>query len=973
MGSAFAQERFTRQVSFDIAAQSVEAALLEFSKQADMQVMVGTSSLNGQKTEGVKGKLAVKDALRELLKNTGLEYRTEGNGTVTIRSAAAAKTDARVRPLVEGSRLASRDAAGEAATRDQRTVDRPAAPTMETLDEVVVTGTHLHGVDTGVSIISFSAAEIAQTGYTTVQDWVDTIPQNFAGIPNEESGGVGNFNRGTSINLRGLGTGTTLILINGRRQPASGTDGDFVDISSIPASAIERVEVLTDGASAIYGSDAIGGVVNFILRKDYSGAETKARYASASGGVAEKTASQLFGFDWSNGHALVAYQYYERSSLQYADRSFTATTDKRAFGGDDFRSPSSNPGNILSPETFAPAFAVPPAQDGTGLAPDDLLPGVVNLQNQFEVGDLLPARTMHSAFLTASQQLSNRVSLLLEGRYSQRKSKLHWQSDEQFLTVPSTNAFFVDPFGGSSSIDVLYNFVDDFGGPLTVGESETITGTIGATIDLAAGWKTDAYATLGEESLDFRYSLIDSAALAEALADSNPLTALNPFGDGSHTNPATLASLRRNQAEKSKSTIELLNVLADGPIFPVPGGIAKLAVGADYRSEDLDRGVVNPEHLGRAISSAYAELVLPLVSEMNAQKAIRDFSVSAAGRYERYSDFGSSFNPKVSLRFAPLEIFELRGTWGTSFKAPNLLDLDAQSGAQNSSGLVAIPDPQSAAGFSEVLLRFGGNSALEEQTATTWSAGANLRLGSRTSISATYYSIDYRDRIVQPGPLDTFGILFEEDLWGEIITRDPSREEADAICNEPNFRTPQDACLAVTPAAIIDFRKRNIAATEVRGIDLLLDHTLSTDVGEFALQLNGTYTLNYKTAVSDTSPLVELVDTIDNPVALRIRSTASWSYLGFGASVSLNHTGSYKDTRTMRSIEDWNTFDLRVSYQTPPGTALLDDLELSLSVTNILDELPPFVNTSLGYDVFSASALGRFTGVQVTKGWGAGR
>ncbi|MGH8425366.1 MAG: TonB-dependent receptor plug domain-containing protein, partial [Pseudomonas fluorescens] len=541
--SAFAEDRFSRQVNFDIAAQTVEAALLEFSKQADVQVMVGTSSLNGQKTEGVKGRLSVTQAGEQLLKDTGLEYQAKGN-TVTVRSVKNARADAVPLPRVDGMQLASRNAAAEAASRSSTSNEETYEPSVETLDEILVTGTHIRGQEPPATVLTISPTEIAQTGYATIQDWIDTLPQNFSGVPNEENGGGGNFNKGTSVNLRGLGSGTTLVLVNGRRQPVSGTNGDFVDISTIPASAIERVEILTDGASALYGSDAIGGVVNIILRKDFDGAESKLRYAAADGGVAERTVSQLLGTAWTGGQVLFGYQYYDRDAMEYSDRRFTATTDKRAFGGDDFRSPDSNPGNIYDPFTFIPAYGIPPGQDGRSLTSADLLPGLINLQNQFERAQLLPDRTMHSAFLSASQRLAERFEVFAEGRYSERRSSLLGQSESLPLFVPDSNPFFVEPFGGLPFAFVGYSFADDFGPPQAKGKTKTAHGTVGLSTDLPSNWKATLSTSWGQEKLDYTSSFPDLDAIDVALADPNPETAFNPFGDGSNTNPATLATLR---------------------------------------------------------------------------------------------------------------------------------------------------------------------------------------------------------------------------------------------------------------------------------------------------------------------------------------------------------------------------------------------------------------------------------------------
>ena len=206
------------------------------------------------------------------------------------------------------------------------------------LEEVVVTGTHIRGSQpVGSKVIVIDREDIERSGYGRVQDLLETLPQNFASI-SEDFSGPSNPTQGTEVQLRGLGSGTTLTLINGHRQPTGGTLSAFVDISSIPSSAIERIEILPDGASAIYGSDAIGGVVNIILRKDYEGAETWVRGGSAEGDKDEVQLAQLLGHRWASGNALIGYQYTKQDSLRYGSRDYLATGgDQRRFGGSDWR------------------------------------------------------------------------------------------------------------------------------------------------------------------------------------------------------------------------------------------------------------------------------------------------------------------------------------------------------------------------------------------------------------------------------------------------------------------------------------------------------------------------------------------------------------------------------------------------------------------------------------------------------------
>lgn len=974
-----AQERAERKVQVAIEQQTLADALNEWAKQTGLQLVSPSSEmLNTIVAPRVKGVFTPRGALEQLLKDTPLTYEWVSERAVAIRERSQVMPVALRKTSAEGQQQPFQMAQFSADTADTsaaHTSSSSAAQnrSVETLDEVVVTGTHIRGVTSGTPLLTFSSIELQQTGYIAPQDWIESLPQNFGSAPSEEASGSGNFNRGTGINLRGLGAGATLVLVNGRRQPMSGQNADFVDVSSIPASAIERVEVLTDGASALYGSDAIGGVVNVILRKDFDGAETRVRYASADGGVDEKTASQLFGHTWENGYVLVDYQYYDRGSLLWADRKFSASADKRPLGGSDFRSVESNPGNILDPNTGAPAFAIPAGQDGRSLEAADLLPGVVNLQDLSAGAALLPKRRMNSLYVTGEQSIGADIELFADARYSKRRSVSFLPADHTPLFVPSSNPFFVDPFGGSSPfLLVTYNFLNDFGPVKISGETETYMATAGLNSLVLGDWRLVAAVSYGEEKLDFESSFLDQFALNAALADPDPATAFNPFGAGSNTPPSTLDALRATQIEKGLTDILNPSVVIDGPLFQIPGGSAKLAIGLDYRSEHLERES-DATHLdfGRHIWAAFAEVALPIVSEANAIPGVARLELSAAGRYESYSDFGNSLNPKVTLKYAPINSLQLRAAWGTSFRAPVLFDLDSSSPLFNASRFVPFfPDPVN--GTLPVLFRSGGNSDLQEETATNLSFGLDLQIGQNISVSATYFDIKYEDRIATPGPANVLSVLFQADQWSSLITRDPTREQIDAVCNDPVFVGSREACLASNPAAILDFRKRNIASTEVDGLDVVFSTDVPSSLGTFGFDLNGTYVFKYAVAASDRGPSTDVLDTVNNPVSFRLRATTSWHYEGYSASLSWNHVGDYEDNSrlpTTRRIDAWNTADLRVSYATQPGSGWASGLEFALSAANLFDEEPPFVNQESGYDSINATPLGRLLAFTISKTW----
>ncbi len=964
-------------IALDIPAQSLGAALRQFAEQTGLQLVYETELAAGLHSPRVQGQLTTREALQKLLDGTGLQFQFLGERTVALSAKLTKTTSAAIplssaRPLLSFAQAENRTSQDVSAPRMTEASDRPANTSdVDVLEEIVVTGSHLRGAEAaGSKVIIIGQEEIARSGYATVQDVVKTLPQNFSGGATEDFTTEVNFNDGTAVNLRGLGPDATLVLVNGRRQPIGGTTGQFVDISSIPTAAIERIEVLPDGASAIYGSDAIGGVVNIILRRDFNGAQTSARTGTLGGDADEVRASQLLGRSWSAGNVFLGYQYFQRDPLPRLARTYSADTDQRRSGGTNFSSTSSSPGNILDPATGRPAFAIPAGQDGRTLNPSDLQPGVTNLHNGAEGSDLLSWQRTHSAFAAFSQEIGAGLQVSADGRYSKRSIARQLRGFGTVVTVPSTNPFFVDPFGGRSSVNVAYNFLRDLGPVTGRGETETISVATGAKLNLGPAWQVSLSGGYGDEQTRWEgRNQANSRAIAAALADTNPATALNVFGDGGDNNPATLDAIRFLQTEGADSDVWTIGLVADGPLFEMPGGPARLAVGADYREEGLVTNAVsaNPSDLGRDVSAAFAELALPLVGTGNARRGLRQLQLSLAARYERYSDFGDTFNPKVGLLWAPASAFKLRGAWGTSFKAPTLTDLNEST---NADGLFPIPDPQSPTGFSPVLQRFGNNAALKEETADTWTIGFDLEpeRWRNLRLSVSYFDIDYKDRIVQPGPPGLSGILLQEALWAAVITRNPSAAEVAAICSGPRFVFGN--CATTPPVALVDFRLRNLAAVTLRGLDVTAEHAIDTSRGTIRFGLSGSYLLNYDQAVTTTAPAVDIVDTLNNPLALRLRGTLSWRRGGWDASTFINYAGAYDEsvTAATRRIASSTTVDLSLAYRVPVD-GWLDNVDLAATAVNVFDKDPPFANVPEGYDRANADPFGRMLAFQVTKGW----
>lgn len=968
-----------KTVLVDIKPQALVDALNEWAQQTGLQLIFpNEGEFNEMLKTRVRGRLTPQAALDKVIAGTMLSYEFLNPRTVVIE-----ENDRIEEPVLQSDEDVYGKAFGQRPAGEEEESDRaadrkkPASYNDMLLASLVVTGTHIPGVvSAGSRVQMLDQGDIDATGYTTIQNVLKSVPANLGDGPSEDfsaSGVLGNVSRGSSINLRGLGANATLVLVNGRRQAASGEKAAFVDVSSIPLSAVSRVEVLTDGASAVYGSDAVGGVVNIVLRDKFEGAESRARYGMASDSR-ERQVSQIFGNVWDRGSALFGYQFYDREALNKSARWYSTSADQRPLGGDDFRIYPSNPGNIMDPVTLLPAYAIPSGQTGTSLQVADLLPGVVNLQDYTEGVDLLPLQQMHSVFASAHWQAGENLSLRTDARYSRRETKARYFTFPYVISVPASNPFFVDPFGGSAYVLVAYNFSEDLGRVMFSSRTDTFSGTAEAAVNFAGSWHAYVTATHAEEQVRWRYgNMIDGTALNAALADPNPETAFNPFGDGSNTNPATLAALRTTQRERARTTLDNLSVTADGVAFRMPGGAAKLAVGLDYREEGLDSVTIDPDRLERSVLAGFAELELPIIGAGNSLPAIRQLDMSLSARYEDYSDFGSSINPRIGLTWTPAEAVRVRANWGTSFRAPGLADTN-ESDLTTSIALGVISDPQSPTGLSTVLVRQGNNSQLTEETAIVWNAGLDFLLPGDASptVSITYYDIDFRDRIAEGGPTgELSSILLQERQWSELIQRDPSPQDVEAVCYDWRYDGDPATCMATPVAAIIDGRLRNLGAIRVQGIDLSIKRLLFTSWGNFTPGIEGGYVLHHERAVSKRAASQDIVDTVGNAVALRLRGGLSWERNEWSANLFVNYVGDYTDdvSQPKRSVGSWTTVDFRMAYQTPARAEWLGNVELSLDATNALDAHPPFVNSIFGYDHVNASPIGRMISARVTKWW----
>lgn len=936
---------------YALEAQDLGAALRAFSAVSGREVIADAALIAGKRSTRIAGVYRAEDALDRLLQRTGLAVQ-----------------------LVDGG-----------------FVIRPGQTDQGNGSDIVVTGTRIRGAaPVGSPVIVIDRTAIERSGRGTIQSLVEALPGNFGGGLNESVAGTTSRNNagdnaalGSSINLRGLGASSTLVLFDGTRPALGGVNGTFADISLIPQLAIDRVEILTDGSSALYGSDAVAGVVNFRFRRDVSGLESWARIGTADGDFTEHQLGQLAGARWTGGSATIAYQYSERGDLPGASRRY-ATDDLRSYGGGDFRSLFTTPGTIIAAN--GAVFGIPGGQDGRGLTAADLIPGQTSRRDVRKETDLLAKQRSHAVHAAINQDLTSWLSGYARLLYARREFSFDRAvAPESPTRVPVSNAFYVDPIGTGQPLTVRYNFKRDLGLERRVGSVDGVSGAAGLIAE-AGAWRVDVSGTYGRQiEHQDALNIVNTVRLAAALADPDPATAYNLFGDGEDTNPTTIERVRGSRLTRTRATVWSGSIRADGPLFALPAGLVRLAIGGEHRREALStvlttdvrtaapvRANLQGLPRSREIDAIYGELLVPLIGDGLALLP-GTVDLSLAGRYERYSDFGSTSNPKLGLAWRPLAGVTLRGSYGRSFRAPGFGDLVGPAG--NLYEPVLLADPRSPTGTSIALGLFGYADKIGPEKATSWTAGVDLsnRPISGLTASISYFDIAYRDRIAS-ATADYLSFLTRRDIYGALVDEQPDPTTIARYFADPNFSNP----LGVTPGqvnVIIDALLRNLSSTHVRGLDFDVALARSLGGGTAAIGIAGTRLFAIDRRITASSPAVDIAGTLGNPVRLRLRGRASWTKGAIDAGVFVNRVGSYANQTVTpeAKVQAWTTVDLSLGYRFAPAGPVRS-ARLALSALNLFDRDPPVVvnrsaDSALGFDPEQASAVGRLVALQISLGW----
>jgi iron complex outermembrane recepter protein len=740
---------------------------------------------------------------------------------------------------------------------------RNAAATDGVPDGAAVTGTHIRGAaDSAFPIWIYNRDVIEASGAGTLQQFIQMIPQNFNGGASENTvqsvAGGGNAVNGvfaTGVNLRGLGNDSTLVLVNGHRVAPGNVLGNFIDLTLIPLYAVERVEVVTDGASAIYGSDAVGGVVNIILGRNLDGAETRARYGRVtSGSTGETDVGQTLGHGWDTGSALLIYDYWDRTPLNASSRDYTNTAS----------------------EPFM----------------------------------LLPEQVRHSAFVSVEEAVTPGAQLFADGTFSHRST----YADSSPPLIQQRTSATIDAYSGSA----------------------------GARVDLGRAAQLEVSGSYTASHTRYDLFFTDMGDLAKQQVDSSILS---------------------------------FDAKLDGHAFSVPAGEVRFALGGQFRRENFDSQdllAMTEFYPHRNVGAGFAELRVPLAGPGRGLSTANRFELTLADRAEHYSDFGSTNNPQIGVIWRPLPNVKVRGTYGTSFRAPLLNDLSPVP-------FQVVPVPEfdpTTGGTTNSMVVFGGNPNLQPEKARTWTAGLDFSAQSLPDFhaSATYYNVRFSDVVTDP----EFSVNIEDALRQEailgpaIIQRNPSAALVQQLAATPGFANIFGIDLG-TIGAIVDSRVHNLSIERTSGLDLDAAWASRTAMGNLELGLNGTYIFRFDNEFTSAAPTVSILDTAYNPVNLRMRARAVIRSGGLSFAAFVNYTNSYSVDKTAGAapIASWTTIDATVKYLFNADRGPLADLTLLVAVTNLMDRNPPFVLNQVGinFDGANANALGRMLSVQLSKRW----
>jgi len=815
----------------------------------------------------------------------------------------------------------------------------------ETLDRIEVTGSRIKRVDiegpTPITVIS--REDLQLSGDLSVADALRSATFNTLGSFQQSSGNSAQSQ--ATISLRGIGSQYTLILLDGRRIASSPVLGAASqNLNAIPFAAVERIEILRDGASAIYGSDAIGGVVNVILRKDFEGLEITAGVERPTRGEPNANSGSITGgVSGDRGNMTFVVDHQEREMFYNADRANGI--------------PGLDPGVGLTFTGYPGSAYVYDSTDGSfdgdfvGSFADPRCPTALNSDPLFPNSVLVTTAYGTLCYFNFSAVAANEASLrrdsvMVNGNFDisdnvsafSRVTITSSKSFGRYAPTPITNPYPTmagdnpnNIFGRDATLLLRFvpggnrdNDVRDRMFDVLFGLQGQVDWFGGADWEVAMHHNRYDIDTVGNGYL-LRTAL-------QPLIDSG---AYNPFGDPNDPQNAAAIDRAKHTTQKySETRFAGIDGQINFDLFEMSNGPVGFAAGFDYRDErfidDVDAqssagnvsGTSGGDASGeRAAYAVFAEAVIPLLSNLN---------LDIAARHDHYNDFGNSTNPRVSLEFRPLENLLVRGSWGTGFRAPGLSNLyqsqlqsfnaatDTRACAGDVPGFQAPFNPCNPRQYENVS---GGNPNLTAEESENWSVGAVYSPMDRLTLSLDYYNIDLEDQV---GTLTLQQILNLEAANG----------------GSPNvIRNPSTGAIV-----LINRQQQNIAGIKTSGFDFEADFSFETGIGTLTQNLVVSYIDKYDL----DQGLGTFVDQLDQAFFPKMRTnlTLGWSRGDFSSTVIGTLVGSSEEETARNGalgtrIPTWVTWDIQGTWNAPWNG------RVTVGVRNIADKDPPLDNTLL--------------------------
>ena len=847
------------------------------------------------------------------------------------------------------------------------------------VERIEVTGSNVKRVDHegATPLLVLRREEIARSAGQNLQDILINLPiANTGSLSESNNSGI------AGVSLRGLGTDATLVLLNGRRLPVHGfanTVGPpgvaFVNLNAIPVSAIERIEVLKDGASAIYGSDAIAGVINIILRKDFRGAELYAGWGESSRhDAAEARASLTLGSgDLSrDGYNVMAtFDYHHRDALEGWQRERSRSADQRRNGGRDLRQPQGRPGTWLTTNLGGFATNTPFPECAPELLENGLSPRDTCAFDQNTYLNIFPRTNRKSAFARGIVAVTPRISAFLEGSWNDNRTALG------AVPTPDTIAL---PVGHNSNpyafpVSILHRWSDvgrRFAVPHTVSK-RIVAGVEGETRRF--DWQLGFNRAVSDNTVTHPNQV--SIPARDALVAAN----LYDFVNAASNDSRLLDALRVTVWRSRYSKVESWDAKVSGPVYEAPAGAVLLALGAEHRNESLasardslweNRQVValsadSHEAGQRRVNAAFGEMIVPLAKNIEAQLAIRR---------ESYSDYGSSSAPKLAAAWRPVRSILLRASHAQGFRAPSFVQLytdllmprvnlvDApRCNAYTAAFGQADPRRLAVCASQEILTANGGNPNLRAEQSKGDSLGVVLEPAKGLTLNLDFYRIRYRQRISSPS-IDT--LLANEDLFPGAVVRDaPGVDDVMAGSRGPLVGTASELQRRI---GIYQYYY-NAATVGARGLDLDLRYRVDIGAaGTLQFESLNAYIDYLRSTPAEGQPEVDLLGVERAP---RYRGTHAliWKRQGWAVSATANVIGSSAQPVAVAGarggVASWTTLDLQATHTG------WKHLALTVGVRNALDREPPFYNNDpAGFDTATHSLIGRFYYFRVVARFG---